>query len=152
MRRNGLIITFAVAVLFTLSGCFSQQATQSSTTTSPVTTVSDLSCNSEVIDTGSKGVVAGTIRGSFSDTKMIPGTSNPATAFVDQSNLVIKLVYFNGSQNVTEVVSGDGTGAWVRLAFTSNGTPYIFWAFGANVKVAIRNAPITTPGAPGLAE
>ena len=141
----GFRLFSCITLLLSLSACFIK-APSSDSSSSPVS-ISDLSCSTSLIDTGQKGVVAGTIRGSFSDTKMIPGTSNFATAFVDQSNLVIKLVYSNGSKNITEVISGDGTGAWVRLAFTSNGTPYIFWTLGGNVKVAIRSAPISTAGA-----
>ena len=78
-------------------------------------------------------------RGLYSDTKMIPGTSSPSTAFIDQSAVGIKYSYWNGSQFVTEIVSGDGTAAFLRLAYQPSGIPMIFWTLGGNVKVAIRS-------------
>lgn len=103
-------------------------------------------CQSQVVDAGQKGSVAGVARGLYSDTKMIPGTSSPATAFADQSALVLKLSYWNGSKFATEIVSGDGAASAVRLAFQSDGTPFVFWTLGTAVKVAIRSAPISSPG------
>ncbi len=89
---------------------------------------------------------AATIRGSYSDTRIIPDTGNPATAFVDQSALVIKLTHWTGSEFQTEVVAGEGTGAWVRLAFNSDQVPFVFWTLGNSLKVAVRSAPITEAG------
>jgi hypothetical protein len=104
------------------------------------------SCSSQVTDPGQKGSVAGVARGLYSDTKMVPGTSLPATAFVDQSAGALKFSNWNGSKFVTEVVSGDGAGTFVRLAFLSNKKPMIFWAQGTRVKVAIRSAAVGTSG------
>lgn len=115
-------------------------------TPTPTPVVDYTNCKSQIVDTGQKGSVAAVARGLYSDTKMIPGTSSPASAFTDQSALVIKLSYWNGSRFVTEVVSGDGGASSVRLVFQADGTPFVFWTFGTSVKVAIRSAPLLTPG------
>ena len=112
------------------------------TTAAPALT----NCTTSLIDTGQKGNVAAVVRGLYSDTKMIPGTTNPSTAFVDQFALVIKFSYYNGSEFVTEPVASDGTGAFVRLAYQTNGIPMVFWTFGTNLKVAIRSAAPGTAG------
>ncbi len=77
---------------------------------------------------------------------MVPDTSLPATAYVDQSAVALKFAYWNGKKFVTEVVSGDGAGAFVRLAFLSDKTPMIFWTQGTRVKTAIRSKPIGKSG------
>ena len=103
-------------------------------------------CTTSVIDSGQKGAVAAVARGSYSDTKMIPTTSSPATAYIDQTGNNIKITYPNGATWATEVVAGDGTGAFLRLAFTSAKIPFVFWTLGANLKVAIRSAALGTTG------
>jgi len=103
-------------------------------------------CTTQVVDAGQKGSVAGVARGVYSDTKMIPSTSNPATAFTDPSAVSIKISFYNGTRFVREIVSGDGAASFVRLAFQSNGTPMVFWTLGANLKAAIRTAPLGSPG------
>lgn len=144
-RKAGFLAFSASLAL--LSGCLTSSNSSSAVSavnTSTNTPVTD--CTTSLIDTGQKGSVLAVARGLYSDTKMIPGTSNPSTAFVDQSALVIKFSYFNGSEFVTETVSGDGTGAFVRLAYLSDGVPMVFWTLGANLKVAIRSAAAGTPG------
>src|SRR5688572_30686728 len=56
------------------------------------------SCTEQVSDHGQKGSVAGVARGLYSDTKMVPGTSLPATAFVDQSAGALKFSNWDGSK------------------------------------------------------
>ncbi|MBS1984673.1 MAG: hypothetical protein JST16_10925 [Bdellovibrionales bacterium] len=122
--------------------------TPSPSPTPAVDVAPSLSCSSSVIDAGQKGSVATVIRGAYSDVKMIPGTTIPAVAFADASAVVIKLTYNDPTSGsmVTEVVSGDGTGAFVRLAFLSNKTPLVFWTLGTALKVAIRSAPLGSSG------
>ncbi len=103
-------------------------------------------CTTQVVDTGQKGSVAAVARGNYSDTKNDSLTSYPATVFADQSALSIKLTYWNGSRFVREVVSGDGNGSFVRLAFLSTGIPIVLWTLGTNVKASIRSAPLGTNG------
>ena len=104
-------------------------------------------CSTTLIDAGQKGSVATTIRGSYTDTKMVPGTSSPVTAYIDASAVSIKIAYWNGSNFLTEPVAGDGTGAFVRLVILPNGTPIVFWTLGANLKAAVRSAPLGQTGA-----
>lgn len=103
-------------------------------------------CTTQVIDTGQKGSASTTTRGLYSDTKIIPGSSDSAVAYVDQSNAVLKILYTNHSKNVTEVISGDGAGAFVRLAFLSSGAPIVLWTQGTYLKAAIRSAPAGATG------
>jgi hypothetical protein len=77
---------------------------------------------------------------------MIPGTSSPSTAFVDQSAVSIKYSYWNGQQFITEIIAGDGGGGFVRLAYLPNGTPMVFWTYGGNLKMAVRSAAPSAAG------
>lgn len=101
-------------------------------------------CSTQLVDTGQKGTVAGTIRGSYSDAKVAPTNAYPATAFVDQTNFTLKFSYWNGSAFSTEVIAGDGAATFVRLAFTSDSKPYVVWASGTTLKAAVRSAAITS--------
>lgn len=101
-------------------------------------------CSTQLVDTGQKGTVAGTIRGSYSDAKVAPTNAYPATAFVDQTNFVLKFSYWNGSAFSTEVIAGDGAATFVRLAFTSDSKPFVVWTSGTSLKAAVRSAAITS--------
>ena len=118
----------------------------SSDTTTTTTTASTTSCNTTVLEYGQKGIVTAVGRGGYSDLKMIPGTSNPSIAYIDAGSLSIKFSYWNGTNYVNEVVSGDGTATFVRLAYLSSGVPLVFWAQGIYVKTAIRSAAPTSSG------
>lgn len=129
------------------SGCAKNAAsTPSSNNSSATPTVQDTSCSSTLIDVGQKGIVTAVGRGGYSDTRLIPNSSNTAVAYADAGSLTLKLTYWNGSQFSTEIISGDGAGTFVRLAFLLNGTPLVFWAQGGNLKVAIRSAALTSSG------
>jgi hypothetical protein len=131
-----------------LWGCALAGNTGTDSTTDPSSNggSSTNSCTTTVADYGQKGSIAGTIRGSYSDLKTIPGTTYPATAFVDAGDVVLKLSWWDGSQFVTEAVSGDGAGAFVRLGFLSTGIPVVVWTQGANLKAAIRSAALSSSG------
>lgn len=119
--------------------------TNSSTPTSSETL--QTSCTSKVIDKGSKGTVAAVTRGAYSDVKTIPGTDRAALAYVDAGALSVKLTWDDGSDYNTEIVSGDGAAAWIRLAMLSDQTPVVLWVSGTTLKAAIRSAPLTTTNA-----
>ena len=127
----------------TLISCSKSASNSMATASAPV---ASLACRTSVIDQGQKGSVLAVARGTYSDTKIVPNSTSPATAYVDGAAQVIKLSYWTGSSFATEPVSGDGGASFLRLAFLSNRTPILFWVLGANVKVAIRSAPLPSPG------
>ncbi len=110
----------------------------------------------KVIDRGEKSNSTNLGRGLWSDTKMIPGTRRPATAYYDGSatggSQNLKLSWWNGQSFQVESVAGDsrvaaGSATFVRLAFLSNGRPMVFWTTGGTiVKGAIRSAALTSVG------
>lgn len=104
-------------------------------------------CVTQTVDTGVKGNIAAAIRGTFSDTQIIPNTTNPAVAYVDTWGLSIKISYFsNGGWN-EEVVSGDSAATFIGLEFLSTGKPLVFWTNGGTtVKMASRSAAFGTAG------
>ncbi len=109
-------------------------------------TSSALSCTTTTVDVGQKNTTLAVARGTYSDTKVAPGTGNPATAFVDAGSTSLKFSFWNGVSFTTEPVSGDSSAAFIKLVFLSNGLPMIFWAQGASVKVAIRSAAVPGSG------
>ena len=131
--------------------------------TTSVVAVPAASCSApktRVIDKGLKGNVAGVGRGLWSDTKIIPGTQRPATAYYDGSatggTASIKISYWDGTKFNVENVAADlfvaaGSATWVKLAFltvgANAGRPIIVWTTGAtNIKVAMRSADLGTTG------
>jgi hypothetical protein len=123
------------------------------------TLVAAASCSTpttSVVDKGSKGTTTAVGRGLWSDTKVIPGTRQPAVAYYDGSatggTASIKLAWWNGSSFVVESVAGDarvaaGSATFVRLAFLSNGKPMVFWTTGGTtVKGAMRSAALSASG------
>lgn len=104
------------------------------------------SCVSQTVDTGNKGNIAAGSRGTFSDTQIIPNSTNPAVAYVDTWGLSIKLSYYNSGWN-QEVVSGDLGATFIGLEFLSNGRPLVFWTNGGTtVKMASRSAALGSSG------
>ena len=127
-------------------------------TTSAVA-ASPASCSTpktRVIDVGTKSNVTAVGRGLWSDTKIIPGTQNPATAYYDGSatggTASVKLSYWDGNQFNIENVAADrivgvGSASWVKLGFLSSGRPIIVWTTGStNVKAAMRSAALGSTG------
>lgn len=103
------------------------------------------SCTTTVVDQGLKGAVTNTARGIYSDIKSVPGYG-PAVAYTDPSAVSVKFSYWNGTDFITEVVSGDGAGIYIQLAVLSTGRPFLFYSHGANLKAAMRTAPIGQTG------
>lgn len=112
-------------------------------------TVTANSCSSSVIDTGQKGNIAATQRGSFNSVAIIPSSVNPAIAYYDTLTLGIKIIYWSGSTSYIETVTGEtlGAGSDIKLVFLSSGVPLIFWvSAGTTVKMAARSAAFGTSG------
>ena len=140
--------TIILALSAVLTGC-PLQKTDSGTSTVPTTTNSSASttssaCTTSTIDQGQKGTAAATQRGTFSDIAMIPSTSYYATVYNDPNAIAIKLSYWNGSNYVIETVSGEGAGTFIKLAFRSDGVPFVFWVSGTRVRGASRSLALTT--------
>ncbi len=139
-----------------------QSSNLSSNNSSP-TTLTPQSCSSpqtRVIDYGSKGNTTGVQRGIWSDTKVIPSSQYPATAYYDGSatggTASIKVSYWDGYKFSVENVAADtfvaaGSATWVKLAFlgvgANAGRPIIVWSTGATtIKAAIRSAAFGATG------
>lgn len=146
-------------------------------TAAPTPALACTSPNHAVVDIGQKGIVAGTNRGLFADTKYIPSgtavgtgtasgntvivkSSNVGVAYYDTGALAIKYAYWNGSSFTNETVVGDSiANVWgVQLVYLSNspntGIPIIFWASGnspginaGQITMAVRSNATLAPGA-----
>lgn len=150
-RRSSVYSSLlAMALGFSFFGCGALKkgtvlAPRTDTTTPAASTETvQTSCISKVIDRGIKGTVAAVTRGAYADIKTIPGTDYSAVAYVDAGALSVKLNWDDGTDYNTEIVSGDGAAAWVRLALLSDKTPIVLWVSGTSLKAAIRSAPLTT--------
>jgi hypothetical protein len=136
--------------------------TSAAPTVTPAREVSSCSTKTvKIVDYGEKGIAPGVGRGLFSDTKIIPTTQNPATAFVDSTTtggkLAVMITWYDGENFQVEAVSGTGyagtpgTATFVRLAFLTQGSyakiPMVFWTDASNsVAMAMRSAPLGTSG------
>ncbi|MBX2996461.1 MAG: hypothetical protein KF681_16690 [Bdellovibrionaceae bacterium] len=155
--RDFLLFLMALAVLV---GCDSSDPSSKSNGPSNVTAASCSSPKTRVIDTGFKGTVTGVGRGLWSDTKVMPGTQIPATAYYDGSatggNASLKASYWDGAKFNVETVAADtfvaaGSATWVKLAFltvgANKGRPLVVWTTGAlTVKAALRSAAFGSTG------
>ena len=154
-----------LALVFAIAGCDTGGGGGGGGSGGAATSTDAASCSTpktRVIDRGLKGTTAGTGRGLWSDTKVIPGTQLPATAYYDGAatggTASIKVSYWDGSKFNIEAVAADGfvlagSATWVKLAFlgvgANKGRPIIVWTTGATtVKAAMRNVPFSssTPG------
>lgn len=139
-----------------IRGDIKSQWLTSANITTLVAAASCSSPNTVIIDQGYKTNVAAVGRGLHSDTKVIPGTRQPATAYYDGSATggaaALKLAWWDGTNFQVENVAGDmrvaaGSATWVRLAFLTNGKPMVFWTTGSTgVKGAMRSAALGTAG------
>ncbi|MEK6773019.1 MAG: hypothetical protein AABY64_03685 [Bdellovibrionota bacterium] len=137
--RTSVLIFYFLAVVISCTKGVSSSTAESTSQTGPAWTPAS-TCSTRVLDYGQKGTVAAVARGSYSDVQMIPGTSSPSIAYIDAGSATLKFNYWTGTSFQTEVISGDGTGAFVRLSYLSTGIPIVLWTLGGNVKVAIRSA------------
>lgn len=115
--------------------------------TIPTTTNPENSCVDKNIDNSHKGVVAINPRGTFSSVATVPGTNEYALAYVDTGSLTVQVSYWDGVSFSHEIVAGDHTATFVKIAFLSNKTPLIFWTNGSShVKMASRSSAFGTSG------
>jgi hypothetical protein len=99
------------------------------------------SCSASIIDYGQKGVVAASARGSYSDLALSPSTDALGGAYFDASSLSVKFSYWTGENFSTEVIAGEGVAAFVKLVYSPDGKPVVFWTQGTSVKAAFRSTP-----------
>ncbi len=140
------VAILAICLLVAVLGCSKGSSSSSTASAGGAQWSAAASCSTRVLDYGQKGTVAAVARGSYSDMKIISGTSSPSMAYVDAGSITLKFNYWTGTSFQTEVISGDGTGAFVRLVYLSNGIPIVFWTLGGNLKVAIRSAAPPSSG------
>lgn len=119
-------------------------------------------CTNTIVDVGQKANTAASLRGSYSDVKVIPSTVYPSAAYSDSYSGTIKFTYWDGNKFNIEVVAGDGLAAgantfavWgVRLGYLPNNVPVIAYsvqntsAKNFYVKFAIRNTALTSSNMP----
>jgi hypothetical protein len=144
LKRKFFPTLLIIISIFSFSSC-SKKASEALLSDDLIISASSLNCSSRrIIDIGTKGTVAATARGLYSSVAMIPSTSFPAIAYVDQGSNVLKFAYFNGYGYQIEVISGDSAASFVKLAFLQDGTPLVFWTQGTYVKGAVRSASVTS--------
>ena len=148
--------TYRFRVRAVRSGIGSDWLTSSDITTKAAA-ASCASPNTYVIDKGVKAASTNVGRGLWSDTKVIPGTRQPAVAYYDGSatggTMSLKVAYWDGSTWQVESAAGDNrvvaatNAVFVRLAFLSTGVPMVFWVTGSTtVKAAVRSTAFGTTG------
>ncbi len=90
------------------------------------------------------------VRGAWSDIKIIPSTTYPASVYTDAGCACVRYTYWNGTDWQTEIISAGNTTSFtfVRLAFLSTGIPVVVWSNSTTtLQLAIRNtASLTTEG------
>lgn len=144
---------FLSSALLILSSCngggsgtsfgIAQEPTPTPPTIPETPTVERAVCASSVIDSGMKG--ATTLRGSISDVANNPLTNFPATAYFDNSSLVIKLSYWNGQKYVHETIAGAPAVNNISLKILPSGIPVLAWTNGGvNVFLASRSDTLST--------
>ncbi|MBL7672359.1 MAG: hypothetical protein JNM39_17900 [Bdellovibrionaceae bacterium] len=90
------------------------------------------------------------VRGIWSDIKIVPNTTYPASIYTDAGCACIRYTYWNGTDWKTEIVSAGNTTSftYLRLAFLSTGIPIAVWSNSTTtLQLAVRNsASLTTEG------
>lgn len=87
------------------------------------------------------------VRGLWSDIKIIPSTSYPASVYTDAGCACIRYTYWNGTDWQTEIVSAGSTTTFthIRLAYLSTGIPVVVWSNSTTtLQLAIRNTSSLT--------
>lgn len=161
--RKAVVALFAVVFVGAMTGCenggtasnVSQGAPLPEPTPAPV---ADL-CTSPTTTLISPGVrsTANTVavRGAWSDVKIAPGSTRPATVYIDAGCACVRYTFWNGTGWTTEFVSAGNTTSFtsIRLAFLSTGTPIVVWSNSTTtLQIAIRNtADVTAQGSWSIA-
>lgn len=90
------------------------------------------------------------LRGTWSDVKIIPGTTKPATAYTDLGCACLRYTFWDGAKWETEVITAASTTTFtfIRLAYLSGGIPVVVWSNGGKIlQIAIRDtASVTEKG------
>lgn len=90
------------------------------------------------------------LRGTWSDVKVIPGTTKPATAYTDLGCACLRYTFWDGTKWETEIITAASTTTFtfIRLAYLSGGIPVVVWSNGAKIlQIAIRDtASVTEKG------
>lgn len=87
------------------------------------------------------------VRGAWSDVKIIPTTTYPASVYTDVGCACIRYSFWNGTTWKTEVISAGNTTSFtqIRLAFLSTGIPVVVWSNSTTtLQLAIRNSASTS--------
>ena len=87
------------------------------------------------------------VRGLWSDIKIIPSTTYPASVYTDAGCSCIRYTYWNGTDWQTEIVSAGSTTTFthIRLAYLSTGIPVVVWSNSTTtLQLAIRNTSSLT--------
>lgn len=87
------------------------------------------------------------VRGIWSDIKIVPSTTYPASIYTDAGCSCIRYTFWNGSEWKTEIVaSGNSTSFnFLRLSFLNNGKPVAVWSNSTTtLQLAIRNTSSTS--------
>lgn len=155
MRKNyfGYLLFAAVIVMGT--GCNKDASVSNLSSESSESSGSSAntcsSSNTSVIWRGERSnATTVAVRGIWSDIKIIPSTTYPASVYTDAGCACIRYTYWNGTDWQTEIISAGNTTSFtfIRLAFLSTGIPVVVWSNSTTtLQLAIRNtASLATEG------
>ncbi len=155
MRANIYAYLLLTSLIVVGSGCGKDASV--SNLTSDSSESSDSSANTcsapstSVIWRGERSTATSVaVRGIWSDIKIIPNTTYPASIYTDAGCACIRYTYWNGTDWQTEIVSAGNTTSFthVRLAFLSTGVPVAVWSNSTTtLQLAVRNsASLTAEG------
>jgi hypothetical protein len=113
----------------------SPAATTENTCSAPTTTV---------IWKGERSTAATVaVRGAWSDIKVIPGTTFPASVYTDVGCSCLRYTFWNGTGWSTEIISAASSTSFthIRLAFLNTGIPVVVWSNSTTIlQIAIRDS------------
>jgi hypothetical protein len=145
-----LVLSFIFAAT---SGC-SKDSTATNITTEPDTSSSVDTANTcsapttSVLWQGERSTATTVaVRGAWSDVKIIPTTTYPASVYTDAGCGCIRYSFWNGTTWKTEIISAGHTTSFtqLRLAFLSTGVPVVVWSNSTTtLQLAIRNSASTS--------
>lgn len=142
MTKRAIITSLIALSAVSFTGCNSSKdsggtssGTSGGSSTSTATTDTCTSPVTSIIDVGERRVAGAalSVRGAYTDIKLIPGTNYPAVVFNETNTTAnaLKYQYWNGSSYKIETIHGGTTDTYVSLVFLSNGRPLVFWGNGA---------------------
>ncbi|MBX3034494.1 MAG: exo-alpha-sialidase, partial [Bdellovibrionaceae bacterium] len=153
MKYAKTLLLSPLVGFFVLLGC-NKDASVSNVTSSPSqapTSATANTCSSPTTTAIWKGErsIATTVavRGAWSDIKIIPGTTSPATAYLDNGCFCVRYSYWDGTTWKTEIIAAANAASstFIRLAFLSSGIPLVVWSNSTTtLQMAIRNTASTS--------